>query len=186
MTSSGSVRLVVSVQEHGFEEKPWEGHLATGLLTKPGVVLVPAATDGVAEATEGIDLLVLPLPLDEGRRVERLVARRVTFFRLPGRRGDRFALIRMANDSRHEPNVGEFTEAQLDEALERHEGDLWAALEDLGVIEPGSRDAVTPELLRQVPEVEAAQRRPEFEQPEDGIVPGGPCDLLPTCRKGTA
>jgi hypothetical protein len=186
MTSSSTVRLVVSVQGHGFEEKPREGHLATGLLAEPGVVLVPAATDGIAEATEGIDLLVLPLPLGEGGRVERLVAERVTFCLLPGGQGRRFATIRMANDSRHEPNVGEFTETQLEEALKEHDADLWAALESLGVIEPGSRDAVTPELLGRVPEVEAAQRRPEFEEPEDGILPGDPCDLLPTCRKGTA
>ncbi|MFJ6673941.1 hypothetical protein ACIQMJ_22765 [Actinosynnema sp. NPDC091369] len=186
MASSSTVRLVVSVQGHGFEEKPWEGHLATGLLTEPGVVLVPVATDGIAEATDGIDLLVLPLPLGEGGRVERLVAERVTFCLLPGGKGHRFALIRMANDSRHEPNVGEFTECRLEEALEEHDGDLWAALESLGVIEPGSRDAITPELLRRVPEVEAAQRRPEFEEPEDGLVPGDPCDLLPTCRNGPA
>lgn len=186
MTSSATVRLVVSVQARGFEEKPWEGHLATGLLNKPGVVLVPLATEGIAEAVDGIDLVVLPLPLGEGGRVERLVAERVTFCLLPGGKGKRFALIRMANDSRHKPNVGDFTEEQLEEALKRHEGDLWAALDSLGVIEPGSRDAVTPELLRRVPEVEAAQRRPEFEEPEDGILPGDPCDLLPTCRRGTA
>jgi hypothetical protein len=186
MTSGATVRLVVSVQARGFEEKPWEGHLATGLLTKPGVVLVPVAAEGIAEATDGIDLLVLPLPLGVAGRVERLIAERVTFCLLPGGKGKRFALIRMANDSRHEPNVGEFTEEQLEEALRRHEGDLWAALESLGVIEPGARDAITPELLRQVPEVEAEQRRPEFEGPEDGILPGDPCDLLPTCRKGTA
>ncbi|PSL51759.1 hypothetical protein B0I31_11872 [Saccharothrix carnea] len=184
--SSSNVRLAVSVQAHGFAEKPWEGHLATGLLTEPGVVLVPASTDGIAEATEGIDLLVLPLPLGAGGRIERLVAERVTFCLVPGGEGARFALIRMANDSRHRPNVGEFTESELEEALKRHPGDLWAALAYLGAIEPGARDAVTPDLLRQVPAIEAAQREPEFEEPEDGLVPGGPCDVLPTCRKGTA
>ena len=184
--SGSNVRLVVSVQAHGYDEKPWEGHLATGLLAEPGVVLVPSVTDGIGEAIEGIDLLVLPLPLGEGGRVERLVAERVTFCPLPGGRGSRFALIRMANDSRHRPNVGQVTEHQLEEALEQHDGDLWASLESLGAIEPGSRDAVTPELLRRVPEVEAAQRRPEFEDPDDGLVPGDPCSVLPTCRKETA
>ncbi|WP_157620131.1 hypothetical protein [Saccharothrix sp. NRRL B-16348] len=179
------MRLVVSVQAAGFEEKPAEGHLATGLLVEPGAVLVPAATEGIAEATAGIDLLVLPL--GEAGRVERLVAERVTFSPLPGGKGRRFAVIRMANDdSRHEPNVGEFTGSRLDEALDRHEGDLWAALEHLGVIAPGSRDAVTPELLRRVPEVVAEQRKPEFEEPDDGLVPGDRCDLLPTCRKEPA
>ncbi|GAB2961964.1 hypothetical protein [Saccharothrix stipae] len=181
--SSSNVRLVVSVQARGFEEKPGEGHLATGLLTEPACVLVPLSTDGIAEATEGIDLLVLPLPLGEGGRVERLVAEHVLIGTLPGGKGRRFALIRTANDSRHEPNVGEFTECQLEEALKQHEGDLWAALESLGAVPAGSRDAVTPELLRQVPEVEAEQRRPVFDEPEDGLVPGDPCDLLPTCRK---
>ena len=185
MASGSTARIVVSVQEHGFEEKPWDGHLATGLLAEPGVVLVPAASDGIAEATEGIDLLVLPLPLGEGGRVERLVAERVTFCPLPGK-GRRFAVIRMANDSRHRPDVGEFTESRLEEALDRHDGDLWAALEHLGAVQPGARDAITPELLRRVPEVEAAQRRPEFEESEDGVAPDCPCCHLPTCRKGTA
>ena len=184
--STSNVRLVVSVQAPGFEEKPWEGHLATGLLAEPGAVLVPDAPDGIAEATAGIDLLVLPLPLGEAGRIERLVAERVMFCPLPGGKGRRFALIRMANDSRHEPNVDEFTECRLEEALERHEGDLWAALESLGVIAPGSRDAVTPELLRRVPEVVAEQRKPVFEEPDDGILPGGPCSYLPSCRKGSA
>ncbi|MFI9007780.1 hypothetical protein ACIGNX_11185 [Actinosynnema sp. NPDC053489] len=180
------VRLVVSVQARGFEEKPWEGHLATGLLTGPAEVLVPAAGDNLAEAVDGIDLLVLPLPLGPGGRVERLVAERVAFCAPSWGDGRRFAVLRAANDSRHEPTVGRFTECELAEALRRHEGDLWAALESLGAIEPGSRDAVTPELLRQVPEVEAAQRRPVFDEPEDGVLPGDPCDLLPTCRKEPA
>ncbi|WP_367128584.1 hypothetical protein [Saccharothrix sp. HUAS TT1] len=182
MSGSG-VRLVVSVQAHGFEEKPWEGHLATGLLVEPGGVLVPSAPDDLGEATEGIDLLVLPLPLGEAGRVERLAAERVVFCPVPGG-GEQFASIRMANDSRHQPDVGEFTGRQLQEALERYPGDLWAALESLGVIPAGSRDAVTPELLRQVPAVEAEQRKLVFRRPDDGPVPGDPCDVLPTCKKG--
>ncbi|ONI84716.1 hypothetical protein ALI22I_29840 [Saccharothrix sp. ALI-22-I] len=173
---------MVSVQVHGFEDKPWEGHLATGVLVEPGSVLVPSAPDGIAEATEGIDLLVLPLPLGEAGRIERLVAERVVFS-VRDSHGGRFALIRMANDSRHEPTVGEFTGSRLAKALKQHDGDLWAALEALGVIPAGSRDAVTPELLRQVPEVEAAQRRPVFEAPDDGLVPVDPCDVIPRCKK---
>jgi hypothetical protein len=186
MVSGSNVRLVVSVQAAGFEDEPREGHLATGLLVEPGAVLVPDAPDRIAEATAGIDLLVLPLPLGEAGRIERLVAERVEFCPLTGGKGRRFAVIRMANDSRHEPTVGEFTGARLDEALERHDGDLWAALESLGAIEPGSRDAVTPELLRRVPGIVAEQRRPVFEEPDDGIAPGGPCDFLPPCLKESA
>jgi hypothetical protein len=81
--NGSTVRLVVSVQALGFEDKPREGHLATGLLAEPGVVLAP---DGFAEATE----------------------------------------------------------------------------------------------------VVAERRRPEFEDPDDGILPGDPCDLLLPCRKGPA
>ncbi|WP_158845832.1 hypothetical protein [Saccharothrix deserti] len=177
----------MSVQQYGFEDKPWEGHLATGLLVEPGSVLVPDASNGIAEATEGIDLLVLPLPLGESGRVERLVAEQVVFSStLPDGQGTRFALIRMANDSRHTPTVEEFTECRLTEALEQHGGDLWAALEALGAIPAGTRDAITPELLRQVPAVEAEQRRPEFEQPGDDPGDGGPCDILPPCKKEPA
>lgn len=184
--SGCDVRLVVSVQIAGFDEKPQEGHLATGLLVSPDQVLVPAAPAGLPEAAEGVDLLVLPLPLGEGGRIERLRAERLLV--ADARSGDergRFAVIRMANASRHQPSVGEFTGCELDAELRANEGDLWAALEAIGAVPAGAREAITPELLREVPAVEQEQRRPVFENP--GLVPGpepGVCQFIPVCKNG--
>ncbi|MFD7660702.1 hypothetical protein ACFV4N_42590 [Actinosynnema sp. NPDC059797] len=185
--SGSDVRLVVSVQARGFEGAPWEGHLATGVLTSPDEVLVPEGARVLAKAADGIDLLVLPLApdsdhLDSSRRLERLAGVRVRF--VPTGDGGEAGGVTAANASRYRPRVGETTRGELDRAVAEHDHDVWAALEDLGVIETGLRDAVTEELLRAVPAAEDAQRRPTFEDFED-VFPGKPasiCIILHSCR----
>ena len=118
--SSSDVRLVVSVQAHGFEDKPWEGHLATGVLVEPGTVLVPSAPDGIAEATEGIDLLVLPLPLgvakraiDDGPGVDRLrqiPSSAVDYFVHPTRYGTAATTAALAGSGVRCPRFPEYAE----------------------------------------------------------------------------
>jgi hypothetical protein len=172
----------VSVQARGFADKPWEGHLATGLLVVPDEVLVPSAPAELAEATGGLDLLVLPLPLDGGGRIERLVVEQVLMSStLPGDGGDRFAVLRFGNASRHEPQVSRFSGTDLDGAVREHEGDLWSALETIGAITPGVRDAVTPDLLREAAVIEDAQRAPEFEHRSLASGPAPLCPVIKVC-----
>ncbi len=180
--SGSNVRLVVSVQARGFAEKPWEGHLATGLLVAPDEVLVPSAPAELAEAGEGIDLLVLPLPLDGGGRVERLAVERVLMAStLPDGGGDRLAVLGFGNASRHEPQVTGFSGPDLDAAVREHQGDLWAALETIGAIAPGVRDALTPDLLRQAATTEDAQRAPAFEHRALAPGPARLCPVIKVC-----
>lgn len=182
--SGSELRLVVSVQARGFAEKPREGHLATGVLVAPDEVLVPSAPEELGEATRGLDLLVLPLPLDAGGRVERLVVERVLVASTLPDGGDRFAVLRVGNGSRHEPQVRRFSGTELDEAVRRHEGDLWAALEAVGAIGPGVRDAVTPDLLTRAAAVEDAQRPPVFDH--QTLLPGPAplCPVISACITG--
>ncbi|MFE2751680.1 hypothetical protein ACFXGA_06715 [Actinosynnema sp. NPDC059335] len=178
MTGS-NVPLVVSVQAHGFEEKPWEGHLATGVLVAPDEVLVPSAPAELAEATGGLDLLLLPLPLDEGRRIERLPVEGVLLSATREGGDERLAVLRVGNPSRHAPQVRPFRGTDLDEAVRAHDGDLWAALEAVDAVSPGVRDAITPDLLRQAAAVEEAQRAPRRD--EHSLAPG-PASLCPVIK----
>lgn len=68
---------------------------------------------------------MLPLPLDEGHRVERLAVERMRrAFTRPAEGASEFAVIDLANSSRHKPGVGTFTDIKLESALDRHDGDL--------------------------------------------------------------
>ncbi|GAA1296811.1 hypothetical protein [Saccharothrix xinjiangensis] len=185
--SGSDVRLVVSVQARGFEDVPWEGHLVTGFLIAPDEVVVPAGAEVLTKAADGIDLLVLPLApdsdhLDPARRLERLAGVRVRL--VPTGKGDKAGNVTAANASRYRPDRREVTRDEFNRALAAHDHDVWAALEDLGVVETGLRDAVTDELLRAVPAAEDAWRRPVFEDLEDGFPGKDPmiCEHVGVCR----
>ncbi|MFT7839680.1 hypothetical protein Q5530_26350 [Saccharothrix sp. BKS2] len=177
--AGSDVRLVVSVQARGFEAAPWEGHLVTGVLVTPDEVLVPAGAAVLTGAAAGIDLLVLPLAPDPGgldtdRRLERLAGVRVRF--VPTGGGGEAGGVSAANASRYRPRRRRVTREALDRSVAEHDHDVWAALEALGVVEEGLRDAVTDELLRAVPAVEDAQRRIRFQHHLDDVP--DPCSSL--------
>ncbi|TDV57934.1 hypothetical protein [Actinophytocola oryzae] len=181
--SSSDTRVVVSIQASGFEDKPWEGHLATGVLVRSDQVLVQSLSPEAIQEAEGIEVLVVPLPLGKGGRVERLAVERVQrAFTRPSKGTGEFAVIDLANASRHRPAVGPVVDVELDAALNQHDGDLWAALETVGAVEPGLRDALTQTVLREMPEVERTQRKPRVHAAPPANVDHVVCPPLDICK----
>jgi hypothetical protein len=148
--------LAVSIQAYGFTERPWEGHQGQALLSAPDRVLVLAPLPKVIEAGEPFDVLVIPLPLDNGR-IERIAPVTVEFATVRlGLGPTTLVEVTLDRESRHEPNV---VPMGCDHITDPN-GDVWAAMTHAGGIVPGQADVLTDELLREVARVEREQHCP--------------------------
>ena len=160
-----AVEVVVSLQARGFEDDPGAGHLATGVLGDPSVVLAPSPTDALLAAAGSFEALVIPLPLEANLQIERIDAWCMEVLRVEGSAAlAAAAVIKLARPSRHPTAMAPFQGGKLAAALEGNGGDLWAALEGLGIVREGLRDGPGPEVFGPLPEIERAQRRPHVRE----------------------
>jgi hypothetical protein len=159
-----AVEVVVSLQARGFEDDPGAGHLAAGVLGDPGVVLVPSPTDALLAAAGAFEALVIPLPLEANLQIERIDAWCMEVMLVDGAAGLAAAVIKLARPSRHPSAMAPFQGPKLAAALDGNGGDLWAALEGLGIVREGLRDGPGADVFGRLPEIERAQRRPHVRE----------------------
>jgi hypothetical protein len=165
------VDVVVSLQVRGAEDRPWDGHLAAGLLTDTDLVVVPGPPSSVLNESVELEVLIIParwgeqggLQVREDRPVERIRPARIDVLQLGRGAPDRTiaAGIKLAYPSNYAYLPGAPLDGcELRRALHRFDGDLWAALEDLGHVRRGLRDGLPEAELRRLPPIEREHRQP--------------------------
>ncbi len=134
-------------------------HLCAGVLGDHDLVLAPFPPPQLSDPEYSLDVVTIPDPLGEDRPVERLRIGAVNLLWFDGDR-DRpvAAVVKLATPSIYAPTMRPFNGGLLGSALDRTGGDLWAALEQLGTIDPGVRSGPSPEVLAKLPEIERRQR----------------------------
>jgi hypothetical protein len=178
---SALTEVLVSVQS----ARPDPRHLAAGLIGDDDLVLVPAPPPGLLDHDE-LDVVTIPVPLDGGYPVERLRARCVHVLWLrDGRDRPVGAMLKLHLSTGYRPTIASFNGGRLADELDRNRGDLWAALENLGMVRPGLREGPPPDLLAALPDVERRQRRFErrdHDHPEPGSIGWSLCKWLCICQ----
>jgi hypothetical protein len=177
------VDVVVSLQVRGAEDRPWEGHLAAGLLFDIDVVVAPTPPSSLLDRSIEFEVLIIPMQLRSSDLVERIRPARIDVLRLQGTPDPPIAaIIRLTQPSRHPLMLGSYDECDLRRAFRDH-GDMWAALESLEAIPGGLRDGPSQDVLRRVPQIEREQRlalRRDYEIPSFNNWPW--CIFTPRCE----
>jgi hypothetical protein len=144
-----------------MEDQPWEGHRSVGLLVEPDVVLVPEMAEDLLNADRDFEVLVIPLPLRLDGIIERHRPRRLDVVRVEGVDGPASANIQLATPSRYLSRMKDFDGCDFVNrlaALDRQQ--VWAILEEMEVVPPGTKDKLPEGVLRSVSYIERLQRRP--------------------------
>lgn len=137
---------VVSLQAHGASD-PGDGHLATGLLVHPSMVLVPAPPEALLDRTGRFEVLIFPArPAADDPLIERIPPLGITVPFSADGQPPLGTTIRLARPSRNalsirrEPGSPKVNARALE--LKLAEGhDLWTALSSLRAISPAMRRA---------------------------------------------
>lgn len=183
--STSDVRVGVSVQVTGFEDRPWLGHLTSGWLLKPDRVILPEPPECIVDGTIDFEVLILPLPLDGGQRIEWIRPAKVVVIDVTDA-AKKVVALDLVFASRAEPDdrLCGLPADEVNAAIKDHPDDLWAAFAAMGAIPDEQGDVITPDLLRQAAEVAVGQQRPVYElSPLDGAVPPDGCPATPICKK---
>jgi hypothetical protein len=156
MSESALTEVLVSIQEAGPEHR----HLAAGVLGDKDLVLIPAPPPEVLDPDHEFQVVTIPQPLASGYPVERLWAQCVNvLWNQADRERPVAAMVKLRQPSSYPRTMLPFNGGALGEQLERDRGDLWAALEALGIVRGGLRDGPPAEVLAELPALEQAQRR---------------------------
>jgi hypothetical protein len=174
--------VLVSVQD----AEPEHRHLAPAVLGDNDLVLVPSPPRELLDPDRAFDVVTIPMPLEAGYLVERLRARCANVMWVGERRGRPVAaMLKLDQASRYSRTMGPFHGATLAAELARNEGDLWSALEGLGIVRRGLREGPPAEVLGALPDVERAQRRVTYrdhEYPDAGEIGWSICRWLCICQ----
>ncbi|MGD9526374.1 hypothetical protein [Pseudonocardia sp.] len=137
---------------------------APGLLIGPALVLVPGPP-GALLGGQALEAVLAANPLDGEGAVERQRVSAVHTYSTTSTEVVTSLLAVLEHPSCHAPwDIG----AEPDDAeLADFEGDLWRALAGLGRIPDGDPPQADVAFLRRLPEVEAAQRRPQWNPVDD-------------------
>jgi hypothetical protein len=175
---SALTEVLVSVQSGGPEPR----HLAAGLIGDDDLVLVPAPPPALLERTD-LDAVTIPVPIGGGYPVERLRVRCVHAMWIRDR--PVAAMLKLHLGSGYRPTIASFHGARLAEELDRNGGELWSALEHLGMVRPGLREGPPPDVLAALPDVERRQRQAErrdHQHTTPGSVGWSLCTWLCICQ----
>jgi hypothetical protein len=165
-SSSGPVVAVQRVASKPASNTP----VAGGVLVDARVVVVPDPPEALIHAKD--HLLVVISGRQNGRRsTESIHVAKAHLLgeRTPGTGSFRAAVLELKRPSRRTVKVADFGDRNLATLLMNHQGDLWAALRDLGYDAGDVND-----------------RDPEPDLPPETILEfsEGLCDWLPCCRSG--
>jgi hypothetical protein len=153
-----STNLAVSIQARGNDDAPWEGHLATGVLTARDQVLVPGHVEEIHDPQREFEVLIFTSPPSRESPVDRIVPTHVDTYHVGGRSVG--TVIKLGRPSSHLPMVPDVDGCTFGRAMEASGGDLRRTLETLGLIGPGALDRPDDEVFSALPRLEWQQRRP--------------------------
>jgi len=142
--------VLVSVQKRGAAD-PRRGHLTSGLLVGPDVVMVPTAQP-LTGASE-VEVLLSGTPA--GTRVERIAPKRLVLYTVDGQPEPLVGYFQLASASRHEAGSLD-GEAELS----RTDTDMWPALERAGAVPRGFRGPSKEQLTKFRPPAGSASSTP--------------------------
>src|ERR1041384_7371671 len=121
--------VLVSVQARGFETDPRAGHLAAAVLGDSGTVLVPRPPGPLLDPDQELQVLTIPVPLNQARPIERLTAYCKQVMTAGPDATPLLVVLKLRRHSRYPATISSFVGPALAAALDDARGDLWAAME---------------------------------------------------------
>ncbi|RJQ82580.1 hypothetical protein D5S17_02055 [Pseudonocardiaceae bacterium YIM PH 21723] len=180
--------LVVSIQRTGHETEPWSGHIATGVLVRPGMVLVQSPVQRVLDlvAGEDIEVLITAGTPSTDRPVERIAAKQLSEFHWNGNQVGGLAVM-LERDSSYPPRAVKLEAGVLFAAVRSAKGDVWGGAQSLGLISARQSETPSVELFRAIAKVEKDQPRlstailQQRPKPKSEVTPLSICEWVPWC-----
>jgi hypothetical protein len=149
--------LRISIQARNAQDLV-AGHLATGVLADSDLVMVPNPQLLVIDEAPDVQALVIPVPVSHEKTIERFDVQYALSMSLRSDPKTPIVLfLKLRQHSIYAPQVKQCRDRALGRELEKNGGNMWAAMETVGMIPTGLREGPSKAELRAAAEAENDQ-----------------------------